>query len=124
MILHIVTFNFRSPWSWASIEAIEAEQATRNHPAHIPQIRAWVCGRNISNRSIAADFVVIGLFDNQETLAEYIQHPDHQIGVAKWKALADWHVVDIDLTSSYSLAIGDFELLKSMFLEKSDLIEA
>ncbi|WP_370661849.1 Dabb family protein [Candidatus Pantoea deserta] len=78
MLMHIVTFTFRNSWSWASLEAINAERATRAHPNHIGEIKGWSCGRNTTKRDIAADFVVISLFENRKDLDSYITHPDHQ----------------------------------------------
>lgn len=106
MLMHIVSFTFKGPWSWSSLEAIEAEQATRSHPNNIPEIKGWSCGRNVARRKIAADFVVAGLFNNQEELEAYLVHPDHQQGAAKWQAIADWVVVDIDLESDFTLSSG------------------
>lgn len=114
MILHIVLFNFKKPWSWSSNNAIEAEQATRNHPNHIKEIKGWVCGRNISRRDIAADFVVLGIFENQDELEKYIVHPNHIEGVEKWRAIANWNIVDIDLESDMSLASGYLDILKNL----------
>jgi len=104
--MHIVSFTFKSPWSWASIEAIEAERQTRNHPHYIAEIKGWTCGRNVARRKIAADFVVAGLFNNQEELEAYLLHPNHQQGVSKWRVIADWVVVDIDLDSDFTLNTG------------------
>ncbi|WP_380182429.1 Dabb family protein [Kalamiella sp. sgz302252] len=106
MLMHIVSFTFKSPWSWASLQAIEAERETRDHPNHIAEIKGWTCGRNIARRKIAADFVVAGLFNNREELEAYLVHPNHQQGVAKWQAIADWVVVDIDLESDFTLNTG------------------
>ncbi|AHG21715.1 stress responsive protein [Chania multitudinisentens RB-25] len=114
MLMHIVLFTFKAPWSWASLEAIDAERSTRAHPNHIEEIKGWTCGRNITRRNIAADFVVIGLFENRETLDAYIEHPNHQIGVAKWRAIADWTIADIELTSDFTLNNGLLSVLQNI----------
>ncbi|MEM6160966.1 Dabb family protein [Erwinia sp. P6884] len=106
MLMHIVMFTFRSPWSWSSLEAIDAERATRAHPNYIDEIKGWSCGRNITKRDIAADFVVIGLFENIEDLNAYIIHPNHQEGVIKWKFIADWKVIDIEITNNFTQKSG------------------
>jgi hypothetical protein len=111
MLMHVVLFTFKNPWSWASLEAIDAERSTRAHPIHISEIKGWSCGRNITKRDIAADFVVFGLFENTEDLNAYIVHPDHQTGVMKWKLIADWKVVDIDLASDFTLNSGLLSVL-------------
>ncbi|MBP2836894.1 Dabb family protein [Dickeya zeae] len=111
MILHIVLFTFKKPYNWSSPVALEAEEITRNHPLHISEIRGWVCGRNVADRAVAADFVVLGMFDSQQDVAAYLVHDNHQVGVEKWKAIAEWNVVDIDLKSDLSHAYG---LLQSL----------
>lgn len=112
--MHIVMFTLKSPWSWSSLETIDAERATRAHPDHINEIKGWSCGRNITRRDIAADFVVIGLFESREDLNAYIVHPDHQKGVAKWKYIADWKVVDIELPGDFTLNRGLLSVLNTL----------
>ncbi len=111
MLMHIVLFSFKKQWGWATLEAIDAERSTRAHPNYIEEIKGWTCGRNTTRRDIAADFVVIGLFENREALNAYIVHPDHQAGVAKWRAIADWSVVDIELASDFTLNTGLLSVL-------------
>lgn len=114
MLMHIVIFTFRKPWTWSSLEAIDAEKATRAHPSHIDEIKGWSCGRNSTRRDIAADFVVIGLFENSEDLNSYIIHPDHQRGVTKWSAIADWKVVDIELPGDFTQSSGLLAVLNDL----------
>jgi|GEM_PF-478694 len=114
MILHIVTFSFKDYWSWSSSEVIEAEKETRDHPCHIHQIKGWICGRNITKRNVASDFVVMGIFNNQNDLTEYLVHSNHQQGVNKWTKLATWNVVDIDLSGDFCQATGLLTLLKDL----------
>ncbi|CAI1595856.1 Dabb family protein [Serratia ficaria] len=114
MLMHIVLFRFKTPWSWASLEAIDAEKSTRAHPLHIDEIKGWSCGRNTTKRDIAADFVVMGLFENREALNAYILHPDHQLGVAKWRGIADWNVADIELSSDFTLNNGLLSVLNGL----------
>ncbi len=114
MLMHIILFTFRERWSWASLDAIDAERSTRVHPHHIDEIKGWICGRNITKRDIAADFVVIGLFENREDLNAYIIHPDHQNGVIKWKSIADWPVVDIELSGDVTLKSGLLSVLNDL----------
>jgi hypothetical protein len=123
MILHIVTFSFKEYWSWSSLEVIEAEKRTRNHPSHINQIKGWICGRNITNRSIASDFVVVGLFTNRKDLDEYLVHHDHREGVTKWKEVATWNVVDIDLEEDSSQITGALGLVNNLNLSEKSLEE-
>ncbi|WP_241666712.1 Dabb family protein [Stutzerimonas nosocomialis] len=87
MILHLVIFKLNNPLQWCDEEVVEAEATTRQHPKRIGEIRGWFCARNISPREQAMDFVVAGLFKNQEDLSAYLVHPDHQQGVRKWERL-------------------------------------
>lgn len=96
MILHIVMFTFRFPWTWHAAEAQEAEIISKNHPQKIDEILGWSCARNLNNRTIAADFIIIGLFADHKSLETYQTHPDHIKGVEKWRRLANWTVADID----------------------------
>ncbi|SHO58671.1 Dabb family protein [Vibrio quintilis] len=114
MILHIVLFQFRTPWNWSARQAQEAELVTQNHPTHIDEIKGWFCGRNMTIRDIAADFVVLGLFNNTDELQSYIMHPDHQQGVKQWQALADWQVVDVELSGDHCHTSGELSLLKTV----------
>ena len=99
MILHLVFFKFHEPFQWCDSEVLEAEAATRGHPHRISEIAGWACGRNISVRKRAMDFVVMGLFESQEELSSFLIHPDHQDGVLMWQKIASWQVVDIDINS-------------------------
>lgn len=114
MLMHIVLFTFKPPWSWASLEALEAEKTSRNHPIHINEIKGWTCGRNTVKRDIAADFVVMGLFENRNNLNTYMNHPDHQKGVNHWKSIADWKVIDIELKGDFTKNNGLLSILNNI----------
>ncbi len=106
MILHLVFFKFAEPFQWCDDEVIDVEASTRQHPLHINEIVGWACGRNISPRKQAMDFVVMGLFETQETLSAFLTHPNHQQGVMKWQKIASWQVVDIDIGSDTTKFVG------------------
>ncbi|WP_259740095.1 Dabb family protein [Pseudomonas brassicacearum] len=77
-------------------------------PLHINEIVGWACGRNISPRKQAMDFVVMGLFEIQETLSAFLTHPNHQQGVMKWQKIASGQVLGIgsDTTKFVGLLDG------------------
>lgn len=106
MILHLVIFKLNSPFQWCDDEVIDAEASTHQHPKHIKEISGWFCARNISFREQAMDFVVMGLFENQDDLSAYLIHPDHQQSVQKWRKIANWKVMDIDLGSDTTRIFG------------------
>lgn len=106
MILHLVFFKCIEPYQWGDEEVIDAELTTRQHPLHIDEIRGWACGRNISERAQAMDFVVMGLFEDHAKLSAYLIHQDHMRGVDKWQRIATWSVVDIEVDSQTSSFAG------------------
>ncbi|MGE8179307.1 Dabb family protein [Pseudomonas fluorescens] len=106
MILHLVFFKFDEPFQWCDDEVIDAEASTRQHPLHINEIVGWACGRNISPRKQAMDFMVMGLFETQETLSAFLTHPNHLQGVMKWQKIASWQVVDVDIGSDTTKFVG------------------
>jgi hypothetical protein len=95
MIRHVVLFRFRDGVDWSDPRAAEAEAATAAHPAHIPEILAWEHGRNLNSRAAGYDFALIGTFADLSAVERYLVHPDHRDGVAKWREIATWVVVDI-----------------------------
>lgn len=109
MIIHLVFFKFYEPFKWCDDEVIDAEASTRQHPFHINEILGWACGRNTSQREQAMDFVVMGLFENQEALSAFLIHSNHQQGVLKWQKIASWKVVDIDIGSDTTKLAGLFD---------------
>ncbi|KTT63275.1 stress responsive protein [Pseudomonas oryzihabitans] len=106
MILHLVFFKFYEPFHWCDDEVIDAEASTRQHPLYIKEILGWACGRNVSSRNRAMDFAVMGLFESQDSLSEFLVHPDHKKGVSKWQKVASWQVVDIDVESDTTRFFG------------------
>jgi hypothetical protein len=99
MIRHVVLFKFHQGVTWNDPRAQSAEAATMQHPAAIPEILSWECGRNRSDRAIAYDFVLIGTFTDQAAVDRYLTHPNHIWGAELWRKIADWAVVDFDVTT-------------------------
>ncbi|GAA5787064.1 hypothetical protein GCM10007860_22180 [Chitiniphilus shinanonensis] len=111
MILHMVLFKFKSGFSWQSPIALDAEAKSKGHPAHIKEILAWLTGRDISRREVAADFTIAGLFKDQAALQSYLVDADHMEGVVLWREIATWQVIDIDLDARTTTHLGIHELL-------------
>ncbi|MFK0111599.1 Dabb family protein [Streptomyces sp. NPDC091217] len=95
MITHIVLFKFRPGVDWSDPRALVAEKVTEGHRTEIDDIVNWRCGRDVSERSDAYDFAVIGEFLDSDALARYQHHPCHRRGVELWSALATWVVTDL-----------------------------
>ncbi|REL31304.1 Dabb family protein [Thalassotalea euphylliae] len=119
MLLHIVLFNFKKGFSWASQESADAELSTKNHPKQIDQIQGWLCSRNVSDRKLAADFMVLGLFNNISDVQDYLIHPNHQEGVEKWRKIANWQVIDIDMNDETTHTAELMDSFKSLVIKKS-----
>lgn len=106
MILHTVCFTFKEGISWESDKALAAEKLTHLHPNHINEIKGWFCGRNISARINSFDFLLLSVFESQNDLQSFIEHPTHQEAVEVWKQIADWEISDVDLNSKDEIYNG------------------
>jgi hypothetical protein len=62
----------------------------------IPEIRSWELGWNISDRPIAYDFAINSGFEDAAALRRYVEHPEHQAGVALWREFATWVIADYE----------------------------
>ncbi|HBR99067.1 MAG TPA: stress responsive protein [Gammaproteobacteria bacterium] len=119
MILHIVLFTFKDGYSWQSPAALTAEAKSKDHPSHIQEIIAWMTGRNISDRDIAADFAVAGVFTDQAALQRYRVDPDHHVGATLWAKIATWQIIDIDLSAD-SCGVEGFHALMAVDSDSQD----
>ena len=104
IIAHQVLFTFKDGYSWQSPIAQQAARVSENHPNEIPQILVWCCGRSLVKRQQAADFSLIGLFNDQQAMHEYMVHPDHQKGVDLWRKISTWTISDI-LVDQHTLSL-------------------
>ena len=94
MIHHIVMFKLK-PGTSKDSQAVKDVFATlQSLPQTIPQICGWECGMNIAHRPIAYDVGLYSTFDNEQDLATYVAHPDHQAMIGKWREIADWNIAD------------------------------
>ncbi len=106
MIAHVVSFRFRPGVTWDDPRATAAERVTRDHPAHIPQILGWTLGRNITNRQNSYDFGLVGHFADRVALDTYLSHPDHRRGVAAWREISTWVVLDLEVDVPVAAGVG------------------
>ena len=97
MLVHIVAFKLLPGVSREDASVARAQEITRDHPAHIREIDGWAVGMNVTDRPVAYDFAVIAEFADRAALDAYMHHPDHQRGVAAWRAISTWIVVDLEL---------------------------
>ncbi|CAL9406969.1 Dabb family protein [Streptomyces collinus] len=95
MIHHIVLFRLKPGITWDSPEVRAAEELQERMGEEIPDLRAWTCGRNITDRAAAHDYAVLGLLDDEAALARYLAHPFHRRTAEAWTALSDRVLADI-----------------------------
>lgn len=60
----------------------------------IPELRFWQTGWNVSPRDVAYDFVLIADVEDEDALARYTAHPEHQAAVTLLRRVASLVVVD------------------------------
>ncbi|MFK0259463.1 Dabb family protein [Streptomyces sp. NPDC090445] len=96
MIRHVVLFKFKSGIDWTDPRAQAAERTAAKVGDEVPELNEWRHGRNISDRSIAYDFLVEGVLDDMEAVDRYLVHPFHQDAITQWREISDWVMVDVE----------------------------
>jgi len=94
MIRHLVLFKLAEGVDRTDPRVVEGVEAFRSLDGTIPEIRFWELGWNLSDRPIAYDFAINSGFDDPDALRRYVEHPEHQAGVALWKEFATWVIAD------------------------------
>ncbi|MFR0363374.1 Dabb family protein [Streptomyces sp. MCC20] len=96
MIRHLVLFKLNEGVTRDDPRVAAGEEAFRSLDGKIPEIRFWELGWNLSDRPIAYDFALNSGFADAAALRRYVEHPEHQAGVALWKEFATWVVADYE----------------------------
>ncbi|MEU6800370.1 Dabb family protein [Streptomyces neyagawaensis] len=94
MIRHLVLFKLNEGVERDDPRVVAGEKAFRALDGTIAELRHWELGWNISDRPIAYDFAINSAFDDADSLRRYVEHPDHQAGVALWREFATWVIAD------------------------------
>ncbi|MFH8993210.1 Dabb family protein [Streptomyces sp. NPDC017940] len=89
-------FKFKDGIDWGDARACEAERTAAMVGGEVPELLEWRCGRNVSARDIAYDFLVEGLLDDMEAVERYLAHPFHQKAIRQWKEISEWVIADIE----------------------------
>lgn len=71
---HIVTFT----WNGADADTAGIAAALRSLAGRLDGVRSYLCGPDAGLAPSAADFAVVGTFDNREYFTAYRDHPEHQ----------------------------------------------
>ncbi|MBC9728054.1 Dabb family protein [Streptomyces sp. TRM68367] len=96
MIRHLVLFKLNEGVARDDPRVVAGEKAFRALDGRVPGIRFWELGWNLSDRPIAYDFAINSAFEDATALRRYVEHPDHQAGVALWREFATWVIADYE----------------------------
>lgn len=75
MIMHVATFTWRPEATNDDIVAIN--EALTSLPDLIPELISYNFGPDLGLREGNADFAVVAVLESPETLAGYLDHPEH-----------------------------------------------
>lgn len=75
MFVHIVMFKFKEENKKTNL--IQAKQMLENLMGAIPSLRSIDVGLNVIASDRAMDLSIIAVFESQEGLGLYDQHPEH-----------------------------------------------
>jgi len=76
VLRHVALFRWKPEATAEDVSKVEA--ALHQLPAKIPCIQAYRFGRDLGVQDGNADFALVADFTDQEGLATYANHPDHQ----------------------------------------------
>jgi hypothetical protein len=76
VLRHVALFRWKPETTAADVSKVEA--ALHQLPGKIPCILAYRFGRDVGVQDGNADFALVADFPDQEGLATYANHPDHQ----------------------------------------------
>ncbi|MBN0043183.1 Dabb family protein [Streptomyces actuosus] len=96
MIRHLVLFKLDEGVARHDPRVERGVEAFRALGGKIEEIRHWELGWNFSDRPIAYDFAINSAFEDADALRRYVEHPEHQAGVALWREFATWVIADYE----------------------------
>lgn len=91
---HLVLFKLKNGIEKKDERCIRAMNLLQGLKKEIPHILDFRAGENFSSRPIAADFGLMVVLENEQSLQNYLEHPSHKAAVAAWKEIADWNIAD------------------------------
>ncbi len=88
MIVHLVLFKLK-PGVGADDPRLKSRLAAMAElPRHIPFIRGWEHGANLTEDAEAWDYGLRATFDNEADLYAYFEHPAHLPVLEAWNEIA------------------------------------
>ena len=94
-VKHIVLFTLKDGFAPEDERVREAAAFSASHVEHISEIQGWELGFDTSHRAVSADFAIVGTFSDSAAVTRYLEHPHHHEGIARWRDIATWTVVDL-----------------------------
>ncbi|MFJ9693200.1 Dabb family protein [Kitasatospora sp. NPDC101183] len=97
MIRHLVLFKLDEGVAKDDERALAGAEAFAGLGPLIPELRAWECGWNTTERDIAYDYAINSLVEDRDALQAYLTHPAHQAAAGLWREFATWVIADIEV---------------------------
>ncbi|WP_370420195.1 Dabb family protein [Streptomyces sp. QH1-20] len=94
MIRHLVLFKLNEGVERDDPRVVAGVQAFEKLGDLVPELRSWECAWNITDRPIAYDYAINSSVEDTAALQRYLDHPEHQAGVALWREFATWVIAD------------------------------
>lgn len=96
-VAHLVLFKLKPGINKSDPRFLACLETMKNLPSKIPQILAFSCGENFSDRSVAFDAGLYSTFVNKSDLQVYLNHPSHQDAAKAMKEIAEWNIADFEI---------------------------
>lgn len=97
MIRHLVLFKLNDGVARDEPRVVAGVRAWEEMAGEIPEVVAFECAWNISDRPIAQDFAINTTVEDQEALGRYLKHPAHEAGAVLWREFATWVIADYEI---------------------------
>lgn len=107
MIRHIVLFKLHPGVTWQEANTARAVELAQRVGDEVPELVSWYAGRNISDRAVAYDFVVMGTVRDERDLDSYMHNPFHRKAIDHWRQISDWVIADVIDEDAVTVTRGD-----------------
>ena len=94
MIAHLVLFKLHSGIRRDDSRLLRVIEATSQLPSQIPQLRSFHHGPNVTPDPQAWDYAVHAVFEDEEALLAYFEHPAHVPVVSQWEEISEFAFCD------------------------------
>lgn len=100
MFHHVVAFRFKPEVTAVQVETLTSELEAL--AATLPGLQYYACGADLRLREGNDDYAVTAIFDSQDALMGYLNHPVHRDIVARYVTtmVAEKHGAQFSLTGT------------------------